>query len=86
MAFILLDEQMLSNLETFPARGDIETFTGIYLQPTTQWVKRIDTDNEHSRRGRVAVSACELANAFGKLAEEEHGLDTFPRNEEFPGG
>lgn len=88
-AFILLDEQVLANIETFPARGDLDAFDEVYLHPTTQWFKLIDTDNEDPELGQVAVTAYHVANAFRNLAEEPHALETFRRatelSDEFTG-
>lgn len=79
-AFILLDEQVLANIETLPARGDLDAFEELFLHTTTQWVKLIDTDNEDPEMGQIAVSAYDLAKTFRKLADEVHGLETFPRD------
>ena len=77
--FILLDEQVLSNIETFPTRGDLDAFDALYLGTTTQWVKLIGAENVNPdlERDRIAISAYGLAIAFGQLAMEQHGVGTF---------
>lgn len=84
-AFILLDETVLGNLQTFPARGDLESFENLCTGVGTEWVKLVDTDNEE-QEGTCGVRACDLMGVFSSLCDFDHGLESFPRDGDVPEG
>ena len=75
-AFILVDEQVLSNLETFPVRGDLESLKELQRRVQTEWVKLVDTDN-YGEEGTIAVRASHFINAFSSMCSSDHGLEEF---------
>lgn len=76
-AFILLDDQVLSNMQTFPARGDLEAFEKTWKTENTEWVKLVGT-NDEGLMGALGVTAYDLLEVFGFMCDLDNGVQTFP--------
>lgn len=83
--FFLLDEQMLSNLETFPARGDIDDLFKVREKTGTNWLKLVGT-NDQGSEGLLGVPGYYLITMFGSLCQLEDGVQSFPVGDVFPQG
>ena len=78
-------EQVLSNLETFPVRGDLESLKELQRRVQTEWVKLVDIDNDGEEE-TIAVRASHLINAFSSMCSSDHGLEEFIRDDNAPEG
>ncbi|KAK3187375.1 hypothetical protein K4F52_003720 [Lecanicillium sp. MT-2017a] len=74
--FILLDDQVLSNLETAPKRGDVKAFDDLCGDQTT-WVKLVDADEEDVYSGSCALNVRDLLDAYETIGRLDR-MTCFP--------
>lgn len=81
--FFLLDELALGNLERLPAKGDVDAFDKLARNPKAPWIKLVGT-NDKAHYGNLGVGAYELLDIFGWLCDRDQGVQTLPKNGDFP--
>ncbi|OAA79819.1 hypothetical protein LEL_03305 [Akanthomyces lecanii RCEF 1005] len=77
--FILLDDQVLSNLETVPKRGDVRAFDDL-LDNKRHWVKLLDADDDSIYDGFCALNVRDLLDAYETIGRRDR-MTRFPKIE-----
>ncbi|KAJ6789510.1 hypothetical protein PWT90_07170 [Aphanocladium album] len=77
--FILLDDQVLSNLETVPKRGDVKAFDDLF-DNKRHWVKLLDADDDSIYDGSCALNVRDLLDAYETIGRRDR-MTRFPKIE-----